>query len=411
MRYQRSFYRIVRSLLLINEEEVEKVIIKKNTILKAAWLIYFIIVLNYNNFPGMQLISLVTMVLLTVICASEKLKSSNFYTGKWYLIFFLYMTLSFLWAVFKDRSSGVYEASFRVLLFVLCLDVFCDSKENTDYMLNAAIFAGVFYAIHVIMTTPVSYYGTVNVGASVNEQRNFVGQVCALISIISFVLLMSEKQRKKRSWYLFAMILCYFVSCISGSRKAFLMLPLAVVLYLLTQKSLNKKLQYLLILFIVAILFFSIFAQSAYLQEYFGERLLAIFDDSIADKSIAGRNYLKLVAISLFQKHPILGMGCDNVRSYLRSIGYPNQVYAHNNYLELLADYGIVGIVLFYNFHLRVLYQTIKDRWSNMYSKMSFVFILAIMFMDYGQVSYQKHMYIYLLVVVCSSIKWSKKIE
>ena len=79
--------------------------------------------------------------------------------------------------------------------------------------------------------------------------------------------------------------------------------------------------------------------------------------------------------------------------------------------MELLADYGIVGIVLFYNFHLRVLYQTIKDRWSNMYSKMSFVFILAIMFMDYGQVSYQKHMYIYLLVVVCSSIKWSKKIE
>lgn len=409
MRYQRSSYRIVRSLLLINEEEVEKVIIKKNTILKVAWLIYFIIVLNYNDLPGMQMFSLIAMVLLTVFCVSGKLISSNFYTGKWYLIFFLYMTISFLWAVFKDRSSGVYEATFRVLIFVLCLDVFCDSKENTDYMLNTTIFAGVYYAVHVLMTTPVSYYGTLNVGVSVNAQRNFVGQVSALISIISFVLLMSEKQKKKRCLYLFSMILCYFVACISGSRKAFLMLPLAVVLYMLTQKSLNKKLQYLLILFVAFVLFFTIFAQSAYLQEYFGERLLAVFDDSIADKSIEGRNYLKLVAISLFQKHPIIGMGCDNVRSYLRSIGYPNQVYAHNNYLELLADYGVVGIILFYNFHLRVLYQAVKDKWSNMYSKLCFIFILAIMFMDYGQVSYQKHMYIYMLVIVCSSMKWGKK--
>ena len=95
----------MRSLLLINEEEVEKVIIKKNTILKVAWLIYFIIVLNYNDLPGMQMFSLITIVLLTVFCVPRKLISSNFYTGKWYLIFFLYMTISFLWAVFKDRSS------------------------------------------------------------------------------------------------------------------------------------------------------------------------------------------------------------------------------------------------------------------------------------------------------------------
>ena len=151
------------------------------------------------------------------------------------------MTISFLWAVFKDRSSGVYEATFRVLIFVLCLDVFCDSKENTDYMLNTTIFAGVFYAVHVLMTTPVSYYGTLNVGVSVNAQRNFVGQVSALISIISFVLLMSENQRKKRCVYLFSMILCYFVACISGSRKAFLMLPLAVVLYMLKDATVFKE--------------------------------------------------------------------------------------------------------------------------------------------------------------------------
>lgn len=381
-------------------------IIKKRSILKTAWFIYFIVLLNFYDIPGIQMFSMLSIIALTLFCIPYKLYKRNFFASKWYLIFFIYISLSFIWAVYKDTSSGVYEAVLRTLLFSLCLDAFCDSKENTDYMLNVICFSGVFYAIHVLLTTPISAYGTLDVGLSVNAQRNFVGQVCALVSIICIVRFLNEKIRIRRYMFIVAALICYIVACISGSRKAFLMVPLAIMLYIVTLDSTNKKIRYFLLVIVVAIVFLSVFASSPYLQEYFGERLLAFFDESIEDKSIDGRNYLSSVAISLFHQHPILGMGCDNVRSYLISIEYQNQVYAHNNYLELLADYGIIGFILFYSFHIRALFRTIRNKWNNVYLKLIFIFILVMMFMDYGQVSYQRHMYIYMIVVVCSSLKW-----
>lgn len=385
---------------------MKKITINKFTILRIAWLAFFIILLNFFDISGIQTGSLLAMFALTLYCYFFQIRTKfkTLFTSKWYFIFFLFITLSFVWSIDRSAGSSVYEAVTRTLIYALCLDLFCDSKENTDYMLNVLIAAGVLYAIHVLLVTPISAYGTARVGVAVNAQRNFVGQVCSLTSIIAFVKLMNEKNH--RLIWLFSTIICYAVACITGSRKAFLMFPFAIVLYIFTLKNVNKKIKYLLLTIAIGIIFLFIYLQSSYLQEYFGDRLFAIFDDDTDDASVVMREYLGQTAVSLFLNSPIIGNGCYAVAAYLNSIGFDFAVYAHNNYLEILADYGLIGIFLYYRFHIKVLWQSIKNKFTSMYYQLIFVFIAAIMLMDYGQVSYQKNMYIFMLVIVCSSLKW-----
>ena len=145
------------------------------------------------------------------------------------------------------------------------------------------------------------------------------------------------------------------------------------------------------------------------MQEIFGIRMLALFDESIVDKSISDREYLSAIALQLFKQKPVLGWGCDNVRSYLISIGFRLEVYAHNNYLELLADYGIIGFVLYYSFYVKAIFQAIKNGLDDKYDKLIFVVLLVCMVMEYGSVNYQRNTYLYIMTILVSSQKWNKR--
>ena len=272
-------------------------------------------------------------------------------------------------------------------------------------MINIMLMAIIIFALRLVIITPVSTWGTLNVGNAIGQQRNFIGQVGALAAVMGFVLLLNDRKKI----YLVPVVLGYFIAIISGSRKAFVMFPMGVVLYLLTQKSAKKKIRYLLLLTLAGLVFLFVYSSSSFMQEIFGIRMLALFDESIVDKSISDREYLSAIALQLFKQKPVLGWGCDNVRSYLISIGFRLEVYAHNNYLELLADYGIIGFVLYYSFYVKAIFQAIKNGLDDKYDKLIFVVLLVCMVMEYGSVNYQRNTYLYIMTILVSSQKWNKR--
>ena len=379
--------------------------LKKTKIIEYTWLIYLICVLAFSSAPYFQMISIAVIPLLTILfITGTKVRWSSLFAGKWYLYFTVYVIFSLVWAVFKDTSSGVFEVIVRNVPYIICLDLYCNSKKNTDRMMNIVLAAIMLFAIRLVLITPVSTWGTLGVGDAIGQQRNFIGQVGALAAVMGYVLFLNERKKI----YFIPIVLGYFIAIISGSRKAFVMFPIGIVLYLLTEKSSKKRIRYLLILVLIGLLFLFVYSSSPFMQEIFGTRMLALFDDSIVDKSILDREYLGAVALQMFKEKPILGWGCDNVRSYLVSIGFKLEVYAHNNYLELLADYGIVGLALYYSLYARAIYQAIKNGLDDKYDKLIFVVLLVCMVMEYGSVNYQRNTYLYIITIVCSSLKWNK---
>lgn len=104
--------------------------LKKTTIIEYTWLIYLIFVLAFSSAPYFQMISIILIPVFTVFfMTGATIKRNSLFAGKWYLYFVIYIIISFTWAVFKDTSSGVFEVIIRNVPYIICLDLYCNSKK------------------------------------------------------------------------------------------------------------------------------------------------------------------------------------------------------------------------------------------------------------------------------------------
>lgn len=108
------------------------------------------------------------------------------------------------------------------------------------------------------------------------------------------------------------------------------------------------------------------------------------------------QQYIAL-GLEQFWKTPLLGIGIDNAR-FLVETALGRRTYLHSNYVELLADGGIVGFFCYYAMYLYplwIFYRYRRDR--DPYLILCVVLMLLFLVMDYGLVSYySKSTYFYL---------------
>lgn len=76
-----------------------------------------------------------------------------------------------------------------------------------------------------------------------------------------------------------------------------------------------------------------------------GSRFLSSFD--LSEGSIAGRIEIWTQAIGIIREHPFFGVGLGNYSYVLEPAApYHTPIYAHNLYLDIAAELGIVGLTL-----------------------------------------------------------------
>lgn len=119
------------------------------------------------------------------------------------------------------------------------------------------------------------------------------------------------------------------------------------------------------------------------------------YQDSSYDK----RTEMVEQGFQLWQQAPLFGNGADAFRE-LSGQG----TYSHNNYVELLCNLGVVGVILFYSIYAQVLFRAMQARMTlRLYS---WVFIVMLVLADIGYVSYiskQAIMILMLLTVITTS--------
>ena len=126
----------------------------------------------------------------------------------------------------------------------------------------------------------------------------------------------------------------------TGSRKGLLGLLFLGFLYLsiyfLVNKHHNIELILLFLLFIVLISNFTLLLE----QLPYGDRFLYIEGDT----SFLTREAMIKTGLHLWAKEPIVGYGLEQYR-VVSGFG----MYAHNNYIELLVDGGLISFLLYYS--------------------------------------------------------------
>lgn len=100
-------------------------------------------------------------------------------------------------------------------------------------------------------------------------------------------------------------------------------------------------------------------------------------ETSEGDPSFLGRLFLWSYAWKVFKANWLLGVGFDNFRYVKHFYGYPGQLWwiirfhAHNIFLEMLVDLGVIGFIGFCWLYLRTLFRLDRivrartpDRWA-----------------------------------------------
>lgn len=131
------------------------------------------------------------------------------------------------------------------------------------------------------------------------------------------------------------------------------------------------------------------------------------------DNSTSTRLELIKLGIHIFKGHPLYGIGMDNAKTITESIFNKTDYYLHNNYIELLADGGIIGFIMYYWFYVLILLKLIHFKnFKNGYYNICLILFLLFLIMDYGSVSYiskERYFYILILYLQCRNMNISQE--
>ena len=181
-----------------------------------------------------------------------------------------------------------------------------------------------------------------------------------------------------------------YVIFVSGSRMSIILLAIPLIVFNLKRKNFLKGLVYAMVA--VVFLYF-IVMKIPMVYDILGTRIEdAINVVTMDEKGTEDTSRLQLIQFGWdrFWESPIWGHGINCFRFFSNQsyLFFGRNYYAHNNYIELLTDVGLVGFSIYYYFAHWYLYRNYKKMESKLSKKVVLVLLLAIIASDFSWVSY-----------------------
>jgi O-antigen ligase len=196
---------------------------------------------------------------------------------------------------------------------------------------------------------------------------NFFGQIMVILIPLAIERVWNEKKVLMKALAGWAFFVCTLTVIFTYSRGAFLAMTTALFLVSVLRRPRISSVLLGLGAFVILIQFVPVSYQDRVMS------LLNILPDSrtggYVDQSVQGRLSENLVGRNIFLDHPVWGVGIGNYniyyQEYARKLGleWRNQERStHNLYLELLAERGMIGLIVFGSIVILTLRQLTRAR-------------------------------------------------
>ncbi|MEO5859747.1 MAG: O-antigen ligase family protein [Pyrinomonadaceae bacterium] len=240
---------------------------------------------------------------------------------------------------------------FALGLFLACV---CVSINSANRLRNLAVFIIVFgsiyafYAILQSVLSPTMIFGLLEsqlpFGSFVNR-NNFAAWMEMAVAIPMGMLFAGSVSQDKRLIYLTASVLMGVSIVLSGSRGGLIALVIQVgFLFLITYSQRDRSSTMLKVVLSAGILL-AIVAGTAFVG---GENALTrIQEDQAVAEGVVARPQIWRVTVKMIAKNMPFGVGLGAYgvayTKYDDASGFERVEQAHNDYLQVLSDGGIVG--------------------------------------------------------------------
>lgn len=326
-----------------------------------------------------------------------------------WLIFFFSMYL--FYGNFYRSSVDPLGGNDAAAVFILsALDVlFIISPYSTDKLLRLLEYAFfitfVFYIvffINILMSMSIEELWLYRLGNLVDGvpvlkgDSNTVSVNMIIFSIFIYVNVFFYSVKVK---YIFSMILSLATIVFSGSKTGLFSVVLYFLLFGLVFSTPSLKKTGITLLFLV--LFVVIIFSNDYLYLLIGQRVedflgtFGLIEYTNYSNSTNVRMDMNDIGISMWLDSPFFGNGRAAFREYS---GF--QTWSHNNYIEILTSFGILGLITFYWYQVLLLFKALylKGR-DNVGTIIVAVYYIVSFFIDITSVRYALYITVIMIVV------------
>jgi len=359
----------------------------------------------YNNLMNLILLSVFGFIFL--LDKELHLRFNSFILA--YLLFTSFALSSIFWAVDFDLAL-----SYSLRLVVAFINIWMVYTIISHYKIHNAILYGIL--IGAFFNYLIAF-GIIHVNYEIYEFGRFLGtegnsnklaKVMLLTIFASIVLLSLDTTNKYLKVYLrFSILLSLYVIFLTVSKKAIILAP---ILLLSTISFKEVKLKNIVISFLTVAVLIKIFF--TYMDFNYLNSVLDIFEKRFAglfhileggrgDASSGERAYLIKEGFNIFMDNPVFGTGLNTFRVFLGK-------YAHNNYLELLVDVGMIGFVLFYAIY-GIVFLEIKKMNKSKLRRYMLIMVIILLLMDLATVSYFNKLILLVLLYIYFVAKNNQK--
>lgn len=274
----------------------------------------------------------------------------------WYLSVIAFSAISMLWAV--EAETGTLYVMFVSLILTSCILETVDSLEKLEACMLTFVIAATVMGIMLFATGQVDVEGNERLGEEITGNANSFSILFMVSSMFASWFLVYKKGFV-RTFSLLSLLFQFVIMGLSGGRKSVIVAVICLLWYILAKdlgraKKLIKDLIKFALFFAMGywvVMEVPVFYKTiGYRFENLFTLLLTGDGVTLGDKV---RQEMVRIGLERWIWSPIWGYGLDTFKHYNEQIT-GHFYYAHNNYVELLYDLGIIGMVLYYSFFVRI---------------------------------------------------------
>ena len=341
-----------------------------------------------------------TMVLILIVTAMSYGGVIRVHLLKYHyalIALMCYSAISSVWAMSKSDAFSISRGLFLIVLFTAIISSFYNKAIDIDDLLFAMKWSGYIIAMYSIMFYGLGYLISASMLSGIrldNEYAN-INSIAMMAAYGFSIGLYDLIIYKKKDISALLMIPCILVVAATQSRKAVIIVGVffvgTMIVAALRDRNFGKiLLRIVLAVIILGVAFHYVSTLPIFsgVSERINDALIGLLGKRAASSYIPVRERMISLGMEIWREHPILGIGMGNAHLIADSALNFN-AYLHCNYVELLADGGLIAFIIYYSMHIYLLLKLIKYRKCDyIHFAVGMMLILSTLLSDYGQVSY-----------------------
>ncbi|MFA6637218.1 MAG: O-antigen ligase family protein [Candidatus Omnitrophota bacterium] len=328
----------------------------------AEWCVYVLIfAVTFSN----SIVEIVSTIMIVAwiagIVLRKDLKKLFFPAALILGAYFVWVLLSCFNSAYPSQSlRGIFKALQYLLIFLAVATqgwTTAKMKRFVYFAAGAVVLAGANGIVQYVTGTDLIRQRTLipedhlrRISSSFIHPNDFGAYLVVMASLFVSMLLLKKNTLKQSGLFLIGLIVSVACLFLTGSRGAWMFFGAAFM----TVGILKGRKAAAIFIMILSAVFFLMPSETR-------ERIYETVD--FESGTAWERVMIWRGSVDMIKEHPVLGFGVNTFSKHFpdyKPEGYPDDRYAHNCYLQMASEIGIVGAVFFMMFIIAALFSSLK---------------------------------------------------